>query len=464
MVTCRINIVLALLLLAVLGGRVFLKPTVVQPDSPRYLQMGLNFADYGVLTAESYVPGGPVPKPGLALGGPFTAWEIALAAKMSDATKESFQCAAITPDYRTCDMKIVSLQAIYVLEIFIFHMAVWFVARSVFQNDVKAWLATGLSLVFKESGAYVHSILSEPSHMMTVGFFFLAWLYAFAEPEKLKRWFLCGLILGFVALVKPAWSALVPGIAVCGVLYVIWKRSEFKRVAAGVLALTAGTACISLIFLTRNVIQFGFWGLSDPTYLSLSYAYRFTYNAMNWTEWLASWIFFLPDFGDNLTKSLFGQDVVDKLGWGPDSYFIYGRDVLHSKALAASSEKTVSAYLLKNYFFNDIVKSIAVTASLMWRGLFVGNLFGLVAVILAGPMLYCAKPKIRQALILLLLPCLIMVGVHALVSIGITRYSIPLIVPYALILTQVLHVLGGEALRFVPSGLTAKIKTFLPKN
>lgn len=458
-----VNGLLIVVLLGVLAVRVFGQPAEVQPDSRRYMHMGLNMADHGVLTGQKYSPD-RAPEPGLGYGGPMTALELGLALRLDDTTKQTFLCFISEETPGGCDLDVPSLQGLYVLELFVFHMAVWFIARRVFGRDIMAWGAVGFSLVFKETSEYAHSVLTEPLYMMGAGVFFIVWVLAVSSPGRSRTWFTCGLALGGVTLIKPAWIALMPVLVILAALYVLWDRSAAKAVAARGGAFAGGVVLVSAALLARNVIQLDFWGLSDPSYMATSLAHRFAFNDMDWTQWLAAWIYYLPDFGDNLARSVFGADVTSPLAWGPDSFYVYGRDTLITIAAGNAEGKSTAAYLVERHFFDDPVKGIMVTLVLAWRGVFVGGWPGLIAVVAAAPVLYFAPSRQRNLILLVALPAVLMVGAHALVSVSLTRYNIPMVIPYSLILTMVLRYLILGVGRAVPSGLVARAKTFLPKS
>ncbi|TCS62974.1 hypothetical protein [Varunaivibrio sulfuroxidans] len=446
--------------------RVFLPNTAVSPDSHRYIAMGLNVAEYGTLSSRGYAPNTP-PKPGFGAGGALTAFEIAAASLIDKTTHDSLACIATHPDASSCAVDIPALKVFYTLEIFIFHVAVFFIARLVFANDIKAALAVLLSLAFKDTRAYANTILSEPAYMMTAALFVLLWLYAWVRPERLKAWLWCGAALGLTVLVKPAWAALLPGLGVLAGVSLLRPAARRARAVRPAAVFVFGAVLVLAPLFVRNVIQLNHWGLSDPSYLGISLAHRAAYNAMTWAEWARGWLFYLPDFGDKAARALFGHAGVDRLAWGPDSYYVYGRDILHHHAVMASSPEGAGGYLLRHNFFNAPFKSAAVTALLAWRGVFVGNLMGLVGLVLAGPVLYFSNARVRRRILLIALPLTLMVSVHALVSVSIHRYNLALVIPYALIMAQFLYALlsalgrafGGT----LPQRLTATAATFLPK-
>ena len=454
-----LNLLLLFSLFLIVTYRVIAPDINIQPDSYRYVDMGLNLAEYGVLTDQAYSPDTP-PTPALGMGGPFTAFEIALAANLNATTKDSLSCIARPANSTTCDVKIPALKAMYIVEIFVFHVAIWIIARLIFANQPIAWLAVAFSLGFKETKSYADSILTEPSYMMFIGIFLLLLVYAWQRRQQLTPWFWCGIALGLMALVKPAWNALLPAFAILLVALILSRRVSIISAVRAFAPFAIGVVLVAVPLFVRNVAQLDFWGLSDPVYLGASLAHRLAYNAMSWNEWAMGWLYYLPDFGDKAAFSLFGKDAVSRLDFSPQSYFVYGRGILHAEAIKATSPQEAGGYLIRHYFFNDPLKGIAVTALLFWRGIFVGNLMGLVGLLLSGPMLYIMKPSVRQQILFIALPLFAMAGVHALVSISLHRYNIPLIVPYSLIMAYAIHALGNRIMNRLPPRLRTKLSSW----
>ena len=419
-------------LLFVVILRVVIPPTNVQPDSPRYVAMGLNMAEYGVFSGGGFKPGSP-PPPGLGQGGVFTAFEIALAARLSNTTKDSFMCISRSPNRPTCDVQIPALKAIYVVETYIFHVAVFVCALLVFGSTGKAWLAVLMSFGFRETMIYADSILAEPSLMMASSVFLAFWIHAMQKRPQWMLWMACGLALGLSVLIKPAFLALVPAIAiVIPLIFCLFgERISMAMRAAGFFVIGV-LLVISPLFI-RNIVELDLWALSSNDYLVASLSHRLAYNAMSWYEWLVGWVYYMPVSG---AGRLFGYAVLEPLGWGDTSYYVYGRDVLHRLALQGRSTEQAIAFLLDKYVYTDLLKAVAVTALLMWRGIFVGHIVGMIVVPLCLFYIFFARGAMWHRFLILLLPPLIMVGVHAMVSVSIYRYNLLLIIPYTLVLSH----------------------------
>lgn len=428
------------IVLGLIVFRILMTPISLEPDSSRYLALGANMADYGTL-APAYEPGTP-PNPGLVEAGPLTAVEIALAAWIDPATSQVLHCYAtdrsLTP---ACKGSLRALKLIYAIEAAVFLLATYRIAYLVFGDAVRAWLAVAAVLACRELWQYSRFVLSEPLFMAVAGLALWSWLSAWKYAADKWRWCLSGLLLGLVFLVKPSWLPLGP-IAAIIILLFAWRQLKPGRAGAAALIFMLGFAVPTGLFLLRNYIQFGQITISSPHYLIGSLSHRLAFNMMSWSEWLKAWIYYLPDFGDNLAVKLFGADAVAGLGWDAGSHYGYGRDVLHP-SLTRLPTSEAQHHLLQNYVLNDLLKNFAVNLLLAVRGLFIGGKWGLYALISAAVVFRLMRKDQRRLWLLLLLPPLVMVGVNAQLSVSIVRYNIALIPGYALALAAAAHALGS---------------------
>ncbi|WP_339860632.1 hypothetical protein [Thalassospira alkalitolerans] len=424
------NIILLMVLLSVVMIRVWGPATNIQPDSPRYVSAGLNLAEYGVLSGRGF-RADHAPSSDFIQGGIYTAAEIALASMISTTTREGLMCIAESPSGSGCDLRLPALKIIYTLEVFLFHIAVWFVGFLFFQNKLGAWLAVGFSMLFRETYIYNSSILTEPSYLMISGGFVVSWMFALKKAESVSRWFLSGVMLGLLVLVKPAWSALAVCLGSCALVIFLIKRD--KRL--WILRSFGGGACGYCLFIVPILLWNGLvlqvWSLSSPDYLTASLSHRLAFNLMSWKEWAIGWVYYLPVSG---AGRLFGVNALLPLGWDTGSYYEYGRDVLNAIAVQGRTASEANRYLLENFVLKMPIKEIAVTALLLWRGIFVGLVIGMLAVPMTAIYLMCARGKDLTMFLAVLLPCLFMAVVHAMVSVSIYRYNLPLIIPYVLVM------------------------------
>lgn len=437
---------LHLLLAVLLAAAVLARPVLLKPpafpvsDSLRYVNSGLGLLDYGVISSASALDGPPAP--GFVVGGPLIAVELALVMGADPATKAAYRCALRNPEATAqCPTPGPALQIAHWLELTGFASFAWLAGWLLFGRRDAAWVTLILVLACRQLTDQVTQAMTEPLSYLLFGPFFVAWLMAWRnarqdwpEPGRWRAawWTVAGLTLGLVILAKPAAMAVLPtGIALL-LLGVLCRRIDTRTALLAVAGLAAGTLLSLLPWLARSLILTGHMALSDPRYLGETFAHRVAYNAMSWQEWLAGWINYLPDFGDTLARAMLPEHLYHRLGWDPDSYYIYGRDVLHRQAADAAGAEGVPGYLVRTYVLAAPLKHLAVTLLLAWRGMFVGRIWALVAFLLLPAALAMAPTPQRRLLLLMLVPAVVVLGGQALLSVSILRYNGMLVLPLAL--------------------------------
>jgi hypothetical protein len=432
-----------LVVLALIALRILAAPVTMEPDSGRYIAMGLNFGAYGTLTNESYRPDRP-PPPTLAEGGLLTAIEIGLASRLHAPTQSTLACMHSSGFPGTdCTGSLLGLKLVYALELAAFLFALYRIALLIFGGDPwRAWITVFVALACREVWQYSRHILTEPLFLAMAGLALWSWLAAWQTPQRRTGWFIAGLVLGLTVLVKPSWLALAPVALVLIVLFA-WHRCTRGQLLQACMVFAFAFAVPTGLFLLRNYIQIGQWTMSESHYLIGSLSHRSGFNLMSWREWLMGWIYYLPGFGDDIAAKLFGADAVARLGWDPGGYYVEGRDVLHPQ-MKLLPPAEAQAHLLQTYILNDPLKHIAVSALLAMRGMFVGSKWGLFGLLAVIPLLVWLLPRNsagdqRRMWWLLVLPALAMVGINAQLSVSIVRYNLALIPAFAIALAAVIY-------------------------
>lgn len=413
--------------------RILLTPLGLEPDSVRYVVMGLNFAAHGVWSPEA-LPPDIVPKPGLGWGGFLTTLELALAIWLQPGAAGAMRCmaAAYAAGQDAGCPGIWSLKIFYAVEIVIFLFTVHRIAWLASRDSMIAAFAVLAALLCKDVFQYAHFILTEPLFLAALGLFMCAWLEAWLQQRRIY-WFLAGVALGGVMLVKPAWSGLLPGLLLMMLWVALFDRTRRRAFLVGAALLPLGYALVAVPLLIRNGLQLGLWSLSDPGYLVGSLSHRLAFNRMTWTEWLMAWICYLPGIGGMLGAKLFGVEVAARLDWGPTSYYAYGQHVLHRDVLSRFGEAGGSAYLIRTYILEQPVKNAAVTLLLLIRGLFVGAWWGALALTLLLPAMWLMRGDRLRRWIIVALPAFGMALINAQASVNVVRYNLALIPVFALV-------------------------------
>jgi Dolichyl-phosphate-mannose-protein mannosyltransferase len=443
-----LQLALAVLIVAVVSGRVAWRAFPPQPgDQPRYAAMGLNLADHGVLSGDKPMPG-QRPVPGNGVGGPMIALELAFAAKLSAKTRAGLVCVVEQPKViDSCGPALGGLRLLHIAEIVVFLAALWAISYRLFGARRWAWLSVLIALLMREVTEYAALIMTEPLYLMLYGLLALGLLVAWQREARTGPWLLAGALLGLTALSKPAVLPLAFLLPVLAYLAARRSRQPVATIGTAMAAPLAAWAGVCLVvgpMMVRNWVVTGSPGMTDAGYLEAALSHRVAYNAMSWGEWARGWIYYLPDFGDNLSYALFGKANVEKLGWGPAGYYVWGRDVLQAQVHAVTAPAYATSLLIKTYVLGDFIKHAAVSALLFWRGIFVGGYVGMLAIPVLVVALLRANPEVRQAMAVVVVPALAIAAINAGASVSITRYNVALVPGYALALTWAVQVLTAR--------------------
>ena len=430
-------------LLWIVAARILVSGASIQPDSARYASAGLNVFDYGVLSSQTYKEE-KVATPGLYQGGVFTAFEIALAAATSNDTYRDLICVAQVVVDENCGQGLWSLKIIYYLETVIFHLCVLYVGYLFFSRSlIGGWVSVLASLGFYDTFLYASSPLSEQGYLMISGLFTVAWTRGYLRPSDLLAWGISGALAGLVVMVKPSWLVLPIGLLCVLAVTLVLDRRNYSLAMRAAVAFVLGFCFVIAPMFLRNFVVLDVFALSDSSYLISNLCHRLAFNLMTWREWFMGWVYYLPV---SPAKTWFGADSLAPLGWGNESYYQYGRDTLDHFVRKGRDTAEAKSYLLNTFVISMPLKFIAVTMLLMWRGIFVGHLVGLIAIPSVVGFLVGAKGVLLKRWLFILAPAFFMAGVHAAVSVSIYRYNIPLIIPYCLAMAW----LGFAALKLVP--------------
>lgn len=401
-------------------------------DQPRYATVALNLADHGVFSAERYHPARR-PTPSLAWAGPVIALELAALARLDPATHAALACLAGSAP-PPCETRFAGLRLVHLAEILLFLAAVLMIARTILESERLAWVAAGLALAFRETVEFANAVLTEPLYLMVYGLIAAALTRALARERAPRAWAVAGLAVGVGILVKSSLLLAAPLIPAGLVARALWRRDGAGRAIASAAVFSLAALAVVGLWIGRNWLTLGTPAITDPVYLEASLSHRLAYNRMSWAQWLAGWIYYLPDFGDNLGGALFGRDRLAGLGWGKQSFYEYGFHVLHAEARARAAPAIATRYLIETHVLAEPLKFIAVTLLLTWRGLFVGRYLGLAGLVTLPFAMRALAPRPRRLLGVLAGLALALALLHGAVSVSIPRYNLALIPPFAIAL------------------------------
>lgn len=424
----------------------------ISDDSFRYVNMGLNLETHGVLAASSFQPN-VQPPPSIGFGGPLTALEIAAAARIDPKTRgEMIQCLQTPQPASGCEGEFRILKAIYVLEMSVFAVCVVEIFFLFFSRFSTLLFCSVLAWRFTVNYAFT-AVLSEPLFLCACAVFLLTWLRAFDRAGQRVLWLASGAALGATILVRPAYAALTL-FCVLFIFVVQRTRREYKTALAEAATFAAGCAVVLLPLVVRNYITLGIFTLGDPLYLVHNLAQRVAYNRMPMRDWLAGWLQYFPILGGNTVDVLFDPSTAKRLAWEAGSYYEYGNKEMLQEALAHDRP---ASYLVHTYIVAMPFKFIAVSLLLMWRGLFLSAQLGVLSLFSCVPVARNIGTDDRNRLFLLAAPLVVMAAVNSFVSVSISRYNLPLLVVYSIILGNVFEWLAQLSSQ-APATLRALLK------
>lgn len=249
-----------------------------------------------------------------------------------------------------------------------------------------------------------------------------------------KKWYffvLLGTLLALLTLVRPSYLYLFYGF---GAFFILCSLVRGDRRYLWFLSLVVCAFVVVVSpWMLRNKIQLDDWSLTAGGYAEAILIQRVHYNQMTWPEVAVAMIYWLPDFGDTVSKKIFPEPLYQKLGWGEGSYYAlqYEQDMIRLSEELGGRDK-ILPYLITHEMMS--LKHIAVSIPLAMRGVFVSKYWGLLGLF---AFLYCCYLSWRRGdyrLLLLGLPVLYMVAFHAGLSVSIPRYNLPLVALYAVCL------------------------------
>jgi hypothetical protein len=307
-------------------------------------------------------------------------------------------------------------------------------ALEVFAAAVPALATLLIVLATGTFASYAMVMLTETYAFL----FFFAALWAGLRLVRTgdTRWALAaGLAVGLAALSRP--SYLYPAYVAVPVLLLwqLWPGRSNPARALRLAAAFAGAAAIVLVpWMARNAVQLGSFELTGG-YAAFILIQRIAYNLMSWPEWLVAWVYWLPDFGDNLAASLFDAAHWRRLGWDdPQGFYQLGQVMRLEMVQSIPDADAQMAMVVGDRLLPNLGWHIAVTLPVTMRGMWAGGILGLVAVLAALPALpYFVREGRLLPLAVLALPILFMLGLHGFATVNVTRYNEPLLALYAVL-------------------------------
>ncbi|WP_157230793.1 hypothetical protein [Kiloniella laminariae] len=365
---------------------------------------------------------------------PFYPAFLNLMMQADPAVEVALKCYAARSD--GCDVG--GLAAVYTVQAVVVALTVYFSFLACLFMSGKYGLSFGVMVLILAAGRlteYTDWLITEAWAFFGFMGFVASLSYAARVRDSLWAFLLMGLGLSLSVLTRPSYLYLVYSFIIVIPLY-WWIVMKGKPVATLMKTAVFIIPFLSLVipWMFRNLYYFDVFGVSAG-YGSYILSERVAYNMMSWSEYAASFIYWLPDFGDSLSKTLFDPALYQKLDFGAsDGYYRYGNSVLRSTIYAAAeTDKERVSLLVNDYILGDLVKHIFVTFSLALRGMWVAKYLGLIGVFFMIPAFFLYKRMTGVGpLLLFAYPFFFMVGFNAFVSVSIPRYNVPVVLLYAM--------------------------------
>ncbi len=353
---------------------------------------------------------------------------IAGLSKMDTRLAATLVCSATKSDpaIAECPLDLGILRPVQLIFAMVTLLLLWQTVFFITSSPVAAWSGLFIAcLLCRDYAEFANVAMTEAIVLPLFAAF--SWsLIKTIQQQKLSLAAITGLLLGFSSLARPEYIYLADGFVALTLLAFICRRPNYAKLAA-IIGLTG--LLVTAPWLLRNWLLFHTAAMTE-SYAGFNLAQRVTYEMMTWREWCAGWLFYLPDFGDRLAHWLFNPADFTRLDYDgrPDTFYQIGFKITAPESLAAAGGAAHQVgYLLRHYALPDPVKYLAVTLLLSWRGLWIGKYFSLLT---APFLLWFGVRSINRkdaAALALLIPPLLLLGLHGAVSNNMPRYNLILV-------------------------------------
>jgi hypothetical protein len=405
------------------------RPQAPQNDAIRYLSLAWSIEQHGVF-AEAR-PGEPAPGPQMHYMPLYPAL-VALALRFDDELRRNVECALRNPDAQLeagCEPVFTSVVSTQLLLLSIALWIIWLLAFELSGSTRAAWASLVAAALSRWPLEFANTFLLEIPLITLFAVLSLAVVRTLHTGRA--RWYcLVGATLGVLTLVKAVFLYVTIAFAIGWVLLALALRTRGAGRArrAWVLAPLAFVVVISP-WLARNALVLG-----QPV-LSAGYGgdilvQRVAYNDMTPAEWGVAFVYWFPDIGDSIARRAFAPEHYARLQRvGDRSFYVVGNTTLNARTKAEARERGQSqmGYLLREYVLGNLAKHVAVTIPMAWQGLFVAKWWGVLAVaclVATAPRMIRSR---RLDFAVVALAPLLVLGIHAFVSVSLPRYNLMLL-------------------------------------
>jgi hypothetical protein len=291
----------------------------------------------------------------------------------------------------------------------------WLMAWQLSGKKAIAWGAVVLVLLSGRQAFYVTSF-SDNVFILPL---FAALLFTLVVTLQSRYWLwiiATGLLCGLLALTQPIFAWIFYALLL---LLSYWRATDGQN--SRYFWQTAAQLVVPYLLVTGPWMWRNYWAFDTAAltegYIASMLAERLAWNVMNGLELAVSFVWWLGGIGPDLASAAYPQEAWQRLdpaaaGGIHASVAEYSRQTL----IAAGSLKSHLAYLLDTELWPRIGKHLSVTLAFIWRGLWVGGIWSLLAVPLAIAYAAVSISRRRADIIMPLSTCGLMLLMFAFVS------------------------------------------------
>jgi len=400
-------------------------------DETVYLDYAYSLYKYGVFSQSSRTGVKPEPDARIA---PVLPLFIAGVMHLDSELAANIECSVTGIKRAKCNRDLSFLKHVELLLSAVCIGIVWLLLLRISKSHTFSYAVVLFILLSGIPFYYADHFLTESIYLPIVCILMLC--LAIALPEQNRRFLLISsILLALLALTRPTFYYLF-FLLLPFILFQVFytgKKSGFSGKTILCLFYIFPFFLVIAPWLTRNYKHYGIPAITVG-YSAMPLSSRVSYNSMTDMEYLAGWIYWLPDFGDSLALKLFGKEHISRLDFSdPEGFILHERKLIRNKIKefqAVNDHFSPTRWLIDNYILDDLSSHLKITALMAWRGVFIEKYFGLIGFFcMIWGLFHGLKKYIGPHYYWISLPPLLLLFFHAFISASIPRYNIPLVLP-----------------------------------
>ncbi len=414
--------------LLTMHGMIFADPEVPQKDALRYADYIYNLSQFNSFGLSFGAIDKPA-KPG-ASNAPLYPWLASLVT--TDNTRTSLACRLANSERKdcslnqsvcgpeidptvTCENHLLAIIFLNYVLVAISLLMIGVTAFRLFPEAIYLYGTPIFAFLAFELTDYAQQILV--TNLVVPLFLMLQYqLLVYLDNRDLKSAASLGLVTGLLALTRPEYLLLIP--ALLFILILIRDVKLFRHL----LILSFFFVLVISPWLIRNNLKLSVPTLVKSEYGQYVFSERLAYNEMTWQQWSTSFVYWAPDIGDKLAERYLPETARVFSRHNPEALIHRSSAILK----AADPNASIASFFISGVL-DQPIKHIAVSFAFAWRGLFIGKLWAVPAIVGFVLLLRREIRLGRYELLWITLIPLYMLLLRSGVSINVTRYNMPMI-------------------------------------